>query len=154
MNSLTPAQLEELLNALPDPDSGIEALHGHDTPSWSVVFASGAVHQIDWTDADTPLGLTGSIGLPAPGHELAMLNAALLYNALWASTGSLRIARDDADGDLLLMAQVPTDGLDTARLRERLLHFERIRSAWSLAVGHPAPPGCQDLPLDQVEWRA
>lgn len=126
----------------------VELMQDH----WRVLFNDGeGGYRIDWSPTWGRLVLTANLGRPLPGDELAALNLALSYNALWREMGNLRMARDGGDGELMLIGEWGPDDGNASAFNTTVLHFECLRRWWTGALKQAAaecsrsPPALSDL---------
>lgn len=115
-----------------------------DELSWFLEFADGEGFLVEWSSEWSRLVLTADLGVPPPQGELAALNLALSYNALWRDIGDLRIARDGEGGELLLIGELGPDDGDPETVDAALLHFDTLRRWWTEAIARGADGG--DVP--------
>ncbi len=111
-----------------------------DEAAWFVAFDAGEGFLVEWSTEWSRLVLTAELGVPPPEGELAVLNLALSYNALWRDIGDLRIARDGDEGEMLLIGELGPDDGDPETFNAALLHFETLRRWWADKFAHiPSP---------------
>lgn len=113
---------------------------GTDDAGWWVEFHNGGGFAVEWSATWACVVFTADLGRPPPGGELAALNLALSYNALWREVGHLRIARDGDQGELLLIGELGADDGDPDTLGAALLHFESLQRWWRDAMARAAQP--------------
>lgn len=101
---------------------------------WLIECRSGSSLWIEWLPGASTLAFTTSLGRPDTVHEAAVLNLALASNQRWHGRTSLRLARDGADGDLLLLDQMASADLSAETLAQALLQFEATRVLWEPAL--------------------
>lgn len=115
---------------------------------WRIEFDDGGDFWVEWSETWARLVLTADLPVPPAGGELAALNLALSYNALWRDVGALRIARDGDEGGLLLIGELGAQDGEPQVFNAALLRFEALRQWWSEAVtGSTDPKGAH---VDQV----
>jgi len=120
-----------------------------DATSWAVEFDSGEGFELEWCAEGSRLVLIAALGVPPPEGEIAALNLALSYNALWREIGDLRIARDGDDGELMLIGELgPEDG-EPETFLAALQHFESLQRWWTQAIAKTSEPG-DAAPVDHA----
>jgi len=116
-----------------------------DDTTWWVGFDDGQGLQVEWSPRWRRVVFTAGLGPPPSGEEAAALNLALAYNALWREVGHLRIARPDAQGELLLIGDFPPGHGDPETFNAALLHVGSLQTWWTAAIagamGAAPPPG-------------
>ena len=141
MHPLQDAQdVQRLLEQARDRLGQIAEVDGTDDASWWVGFHHGGGFAVEWSGPWACVVFTAGLGLPPPGGELAALNLALSYNALWREVGHLRIARDGDQGELMLIGELGPDDGDPDTFNAALLHFESLQRWWSDAMARAAQP--------------
>lgn len=111
-----------------------------DPSSWWIEFDSGDGFQVEWCAERSRLVLTAALGVPPAEREIAALNLALSYNALWRDIGDLRVARDGEEGELMLIGELGPDDGEPETFRAALQHFESLQRWWSEAIAHTGDP--------------
>jgi hypothetical protein len=136
--------LERLLEQAQERLDPIAQVDRADDASWWVGFHNGGGFSVEWSAPWACVVFTADLGLPPPGGELAALNLALSYNALWREVGHLRIARDGDQGELMLIGELGPDDGDPDTFNAALLHFESLQRWWSEALARAAQPAGTD----------
>lgn len=121
---------------------------------WFLVFEGGQVIDVDLDEAVPRMVLAGEAGPLPAGNDPRRLEMMLAYNALWTTHGGLRTALDLEGRKLLLLLDVPTQGLDAQSLTAVISNFRAALGAWAeLLRADPAaqasmqPPGIPDFGL-------
>lgn len=120
-----------------------------DDEIWAINTKADNCFLVEWFEDWHQFVMTADLGVPAPPVELRALNLALSYNALWAETGSIRLARDGDDGVLMLLASWTPDDGSPEQLAQALEHFARLQEWWVGALsqlGTPADAALPDIP--------
>jgi len=134
MSQLTPHDIEVALNEATKADPELGTVTPLDNSSWLIELTSRDDILAEWA-ADPPrLVLTTALGRPELEHELLAYKLALTYNAQWHHNGTLRLARDHEDGDLLLMVDLYLTESVISGLTQGLMRFEASRVLWGAAL--------------------
>lgn len=118
--------------------------------AWFLEFAgSGQGFLVEWIAERTCLVLCADLGVPPPEGEIAALNLALSYNALWREIGDLRIARDGDDGELMLIGELGPEDCEPETFLAALQHFESLQRWWTQAIAKAGEPN-DAAPVDHA----
>lgn len=134
-------EVQRLLNRAAEQLSQISQVHETDQDAWFLEFHGGGGFALEWLGESARLVLSAELGVPTPEAEVAALNLALSYNALWRDIGDLRIARDGDEGELLLIGELGPDDAEPEAFHAALLHFESLRRWWTEAITQGAAKG-------------
>jgi len=106
--------------------------------SWFVHFETGGECLVEWAEAPHRLVITAGIGQPRPEAQARVHATCLGFNTLWTELGAMRLARDDEDGELLLIndVQAGDDAPAHVLLANTLLRHEGMRLFWTLLVNN------------------
>lgn len=124
--------------------------------AWFLEFDGGGEGLlIEWISERSCLVLSTDLGVPPAEGEIAALKLALSYNALWRDIGDLRIARDGADGELMLIGELGPDEAEPDTFNAALLQFDALRRWWTAAIASAseasaAPPVDRALLLGRI----
>jgi hypothetical protein len=121
-----------------------------DPSTWVIEFDSGEGFQLEWCAEGSRLVLTAALGVPPAEGEIAALNLALSYNALWRDIGDLRIARDGEEGELLLIGELGPDDGEPETFHAALQHFASLQRWWSDAIAQVGEAGGGAAPIDHA----
>jgi hypothetical protein len=139
------ARLDDwLVAAAPSIDAA--EIRRYPGPSWVLDFDDGLIVQAQPDAERKQLVLTGSLGLPYPGTELAAYRMLLEIGAWWPVTGGMSLALDPDSGIILQIIDVALQDLDAAHLQASLATFlgraRHLRAALdglqSMGPGAPA----------------
>jgi hypothetical protein len=114
--------------------------------SWAVVLG-GTVVSFELDPERAILVLSSEVGQPAAEARAAVHEAALQYGLAWRETGGARLALDGPGGTLVLIYELATAGLDTARLAGVTGQFAGVARGWQELLARaptssmPTPPG-------------
>jgi hypothetical protein len=155
MAQLTPHDIEVVLNEATKAEPELGTVTSLDNSSWLIELTSGDEILAEWATNPPRLVLTTALGRPEPEHELLAYKLALTYNAQWHQNGPLRIARDHADGELLILTDLHESELHMPELAGGLMRLEVVRSLWTLALqgmdpSVPALATAPAIPGDRV----
>jgi hypothetical protein len=104
---------------------------------WTLVVDEATVLFADYDDAQARLVLSADVARP-PGTERQSLYELLLrYNNLWPETGGVRMALDEADGNVGQLFDLPVADLDLPRLQAVISGFVATLLGWREIVGRP-----------------
>lgn len=134
MSQLTPHDIEVAFNEATKAEPELGTVTPLDNTSWLIELTSGDDILAEWATNPPRLVLTAALARPEADQELLAYKTALSYNALWHQNGALRVARDQEEGDLLLMTDLHETRLTASLLAEDLMRFEAFRTVWRLAL--------------------
>jgi hypothetical protein len=132
---LTPHDIEAALNEATKAEPELGTVTLLEDSSWLIELTNGDDILAQWATDPPRLVLMATLARPEAEQELQAYKAALSYNAHWHQNGSLRIARDQDQGDLLLITDLLEARLTAHLLAEDLMRFEAFRTIWRLAIG-------------------
>lgn len=149
VSQLTPHDIEVAFNEATKAEPELGTVTSLDNSSWLIELTSGDDILAEWVTNPSRLVLTTALGRPEPEHELLAYKLALTYNAQCHHNGTLRLARDHQDGDLLLMADMYPTGSVMSGLAQELMRFEASRVLWEAALygirhSEPSEPSAID----------
>lgn len=106
--------------------------------SWFVHFETGGECLVEWADSPSRLVITAGVGQPRPEVQAKVHATCLGFNTLWSELGAMRLARDDEDGELLLINDLQAGDPAEAPvlLANTLLRHEGMRLFWTLLVNN------------------
>lgn len=99
-------------------------------------------------DAYTPdprITVEINVGAPPKRRALDVYRALLLYGMLYRETGGVRGALTEADGDVVLIADVSTQLIQPAELLTTLQNMFAKAAVWKAIVEAGAPDGMAEL---------
>lgn len=132
----TPEEAAACLVAAAEHSEAVEAVVELREATWLVHFETGGECVVEWAQHPLRLVLTTALGEPAPEARAKVHSAALTFNLLWGELGSMRLAKDDEDENLLLINDVfPQD--ESSRhivLANEMLRLEGLRLLWSMYI--------------------
>lgn len=102
---------------------------------WNILLDDDHIIEVELDDSRNVFVLSMDIGQPARGNETEIYKTLLQINALWRDTGGIRMAMEGGDeGQLVLMFDVPLQGLDVDSWGLRLHNFVDAALGWREAV--------------------
>lgn len=106
--------------------------------SWFVHFETGGECLVEWAESPHRLVITAGVGQPRPEVQAKVHATCLGFNTLWSELGAMRLARDDDDGELLLINDLQAADAAEAPvlLANTLLRHEGMRLLWTLLVNN------------------
>lgn len=132
----TPEEAAACLVAAAEHSEAVEAVVELREATWLVHFETGGECVVEWAQHPLRLVLTTALGEPAPEARAKVHSAALTFNLLWGELGSMRLAKDDEDDNLLLINDVfPEDESNRhIVLANEMLRLEGLRLLWSMYI--------------------
>lgn len=111
--------------------------------TWFVQFETGGECVVEWAERPARLVLTAGVGEPRDSAREGIYASCLEFNTLWSEIGSMRLAKDDEDTQLLLISDFTADDEEKPHvaLAHALLRLEGMRLFWSLIVDNAADEG-------------
>lgn len=138
MNSI-PADIHTLFLAVGQQTATIDYIgFDEETGTWSVQFEDDSIVQSTWSDAPPRLVFEASLGAPHLQNRSRVHEAVLTYNMLWQQTGGARIGLAGDDGELMLIVDLPAQGLEPAQLHHTLDRMKAVAASWAQFVVEPA----------------
>jgi len=107
---------------------------------WVLRFADRDV-EASFVEAEQRLVFTVSIGKPPAGRELAVYKALLNYNFIWRDTGSVRMALDGLDEELVMLADLVGAGISAAAIAAVAVNMAGRAAVWAAILEAGAPAG-------------
>ena len=105
--------------------------------TWTVGFDDDSALLVEWDGAPERFMIHALLGTPPDQGTVNVYRAVLAYNALWREHGGSRIGLADADGELMLMVEVPAEDLSLEQLQRVLLNIRAVAGIWSRYVADP-----------------
>ncbi|MBX3610703.1 MAG: type III secretion system chaperone [Hydrogenophaga sp.] len=137
MNAIaTPESAAHCLVAAAEYCEALEAVVELAPGTWFVHFETGGECLVEWAESPTRLVVTTGVGEPRESARAGIYASCLEFNTLWSEMGSMRLAKDDEDEQLLLINDFSVDDEHEAHveLANALLRQEGMRLFWSLIV--------------------
>ncbi len=102
---------------------------------WNILLDDDHVIEVELDDERNVFVLSMDIGRPTHENETEIYKTLLQTNALWRDTGGIRMAMEGGDeGQLLLMFDIPLQGLDVDSWGLRLHNFANAALGWRQVV--------------------
>ena len=105
--------------------------------TWTVGFDDESALLVEWDGVPERFMIQALLGIATEQSTLGVYRAVLAYNALWREHGGSRIGLADADGELMLMVEVPAEDLSLEQLQRVLLNVRAVAGIWSRYVADP-----------------
>jgi len=105
--------------------------------TWTVGFDDDSALLVEWDGVPERFMIQALLGIAPEQSTLGVYRAVLAYNALWREHGGSRIGLADADGELMLMVEVPAEDLSLEQLQRVLLNVRAVAGIWSRYVADP-----------------
>ncbi len=148
----TPDSAAQCLVAAAEHCEALEAVVELMPGSWFVHFETGGECLVEWATSPTRLVVTTGVGEPRESARASVHASCLEFNTLWSEMGSMRLAKDDEDAQLLLINDFTVDDGEVAHvaLANALLRHEGMRLFWSLIVDNATDAPGAGRPLDML----
>ena len=132
----TPEDAAACLVAAAEHSEAVEAVVELREATWLVHLETGGECVVEWAQHPTRLVLTTALGEPSEAARPKVHSAALTFNLLWGELGSMRLAKDDEDENLLLINDVFLEDESNRHivLANELLRLEGLRLLWTMYI--------------------
>jgi hypothetical protein len=121
------------------PDTAFDSIVRFSPDTWGVAFPDETCVTLELTAGGAKLVLAADLGAVPEATQANFHEMALAYNALWRTTGGVRIAV--VRGEASQLFDLETAGLDVERFSTVLANFADAARGWRgyLANGGSAP---------------
>ena len=106
--------------------------------AWAVAIEEDIAVLIQFDDRKNCLVLTTDLGSPPAGDRTALYETLMQLNYHWDATGGVRMAVDQAGGDVMQIYEISAENMDFGRLAETIAAFAAMASAWRRVVERPS----------------
>lgn len=106
--------------------------------AWAVAMEEDLAVLIQFDERKNCLVLTTDLGLPPAGDRTALYEILMQLNYHWETTGGVRMAVDEAGGNVIQIYEISAENIDFSRLAGTLSTFSEMASAWRRVVQRPS----------------
>jgi hypothetical protein len=121
----------------------LEVTEFDDQDVWTLVVDETTVVFADYNDAQSRFVLSADVAQPQWNDRQALYELLLRYNNCWPQNGGVRMALDEADGNVVQLVDLPVADLDLPRLQAAILGFVATLSAWREILSRPGASGAE-----------
>lgn len=137
-------QLQERFARLGPDSVDIEAIAQTGDDTWTLAFDDEQIVMVEWIDGPPRIVFTCLVGRPPVDRRFTVYETLLTYNALWKEHDGARIALDGADGEVMVLYELPAAALTEAQLADVIARFRDFAALWCAYVLAEQPTA--DLP--------
>ena len=144
-------QTQQLIEELGPASEELAEVLQHGESAWSVIFEDDKSVDLDFMEDQNKLVLSMELGAPPEDRRASTYEFILLYNFSWKESGGIKMGLDAPEGNVVMMFELNTAGLELQTLQNVLMSFFEKGSAWTdlIAAGVGNQEFSEQLAMDQ-----